>query len=55
GDRRPIKDWILSGWDQPSTEVEQLVMDAASAVELIVDQGVRAAMQQVNTGGAGPA
>ena len=52
GDRRPIKDWILSGWDQAPAEVEQLVIDAATAVELIVAKGVRAAMQQVNTGGA---
>ena len=49
GDRRPIRDWILSSWDQSPAEVEQLVLDAASAVELIVTKGVRASMQQVNT------
>ncbi|MCW2949589.1 MAG: pth [Thermoleophilia bacterium] len=49
GDRRPIKDWILSPWDQPRGEVDQLVLDAATAVELVVGSGVRAAMQSVNT------
>ena len=49
GDRRPIKDWILSGWDQAPAEVEQLVLDAAAAVEFIVERGVRAAMNTINT------
>jgi PTH1 family peptidyl-tRNA hydrolase len=48
GDRRPIRDWILSSWDQPAGEVEQLVLDAMSAVELIVRSGVRVAMNKVN-------
>jgi len=53
GDRRPIRDWILSSWDQPAGEVEQLVLDAMGAVELVVRSGVRVAMGKVNAGGAG--
>jgi PTH1 family peptidyl-tRNA hydrolase len=48
GDRRPIKDWILSSWDQSPDEVRMLVDSAAAAVELIVRRGVRAAMNAVN-------
>lgn len=48
GDRRPIRDWILSSWDQSPAEVEQLTFDAASAVELVVRSGIRVAMNQVN-------
>ena len=50
GDRRPIKDWILSSWDQSPDEVQQLTFDAAGAVETVVRSGVRAAMNVVNTG-----
>lgn len=48
GDRRPIRDWILSSWDQGTAEVEVLVDDACDAVELLVSRGVRTAMNQVN-------
>lgn len=48
GDRRPIKDWILSSWDQPDAEVAQLVADAQAAVEMVVRSGVRVAMNKVN-------
>ena len=48
GDRRPIRDWILSSWDQSAAEVEQLVDDAAAAVALLVERGVRTAMNRVN-------
>ncbi len=56
GDRRPIRDWILSSWDQTPGEVEQLTFDAMAAVELIVRSGVRVAMNKVNgaTGRSGP-
>ena len=53
GDRRPIRDWILSSWDQDAAEVEQLVFDALAAVELVVRSGVRIAMNKVN-GATGP-
>ncbi|MCW2926748.1 MAG: pth2 [Thermoleophilia bacterium] len=49
GDRRPIRDWILSSWDQGPAEVEQLVLDALGAVELVVRSGVRTAMNRVNS------
>jgi PTH1 family peptidyl-tRNA hydrolase len=48
GDRRPVRDWILSSWDQNPAEVEQLVFDAVEAVELVVRSGVRIAMNKVN-------
>ena len=48
GDRRPIRDWILSSWDQTAGEVEQLTFDAAAAVELVVRSGVRTGMNQIN-------
>jgi peptidyl-tRNA hydrolase, PTH1 family len=53
GDRRPMRDWILSRWDQSPAEVEQLVLDATSAVELLVRSGVRVAMNTVNAKPAG--
>jgi PTH1 family peptidyl-tRNA hydrolase len=49
GDRRPIRDWILSSWDQGPEDVRMLVDSAAAAVELIVRTGVRSAMNTVNT------
>lgn len=49
GDRRPLRDWILSSWDQSAGEVEQLVLDAATAVEQVVTNGVRSAMNAINT------
>ncbi len=51
GDRRPIRDWILSSWDQSPAEVEQLTFDAMAAVEFIVRSGVRVAMNKVNAAG----
>lgn len=48
GDRRPIRDWILSSWDQQPEEVAQLVADARGAVELVARSGVRVAMNKVN-------
>ncbi|MCW2961403.1 MAG: Peptidyl-tRNA hydrolase [Thermoleophilia bacterium] len=48
GDRRPIRDWILSSWDQSAGEVEQLALDAASAVEFTIRSGVRVAMNKIN-------
>ena len=48
GDRRPIRDWILSSWDQSPAEVEQLTFDAMAAVELVVRSGVRVAMNKVH-------
>jgi PTH1 family peptidyl-tRNA hydrolase len=48
GDRRPIRDWILSSWDQTPAEVQQLAFDAVAAVELVVRSGVRVAMNKVN-------
>ena len=36
GDRRPVRDWILSSWDQPRGEVEVLVDDAMRVAEEIV-------------------
>ena len=53
GDRRPIRDWILSSWDQDAAEVEQVVFDALAAVELVARSGVRIAMNKVN-GATGP-
>jgi PTH1 family peptidyl-tRNA hydrolase len=48
GDRRPIRDWILSSWDQSDGEVAQLATDAAAAVEFVVRSGVRVAMNKIN-------
>ncbi|MCW2923855.1 MAG: Peptidyl-tRNA hydrolase [Thermoleophilia bacterium] len=48
GDRRPVRDWILSTWDQSATEVEILVADACAAVDLVLRSGVRVAMNKVN-------
>lgn len=48
GDRRPVRDWILSGWDQSPEDVRMLVDSATAAVELVVRSGVRVAMNQVN-------
>jgi PTH1 family peptidyl-tRNA hydrolase len=48
GDRRPISDWILSSWDQGPEDVRMLVDSAAAAVELVVRNGVRAALGTVN-------
>jgi len=52
GDRRPMRDWILSSWDQSPAEVEQLARDARMAVEQVVGDGVRAAMNRINSGPA---
>lgn len=49
GDRRPLRDWILSSWDQEAGEVEQLVFDGAAAVEQVAARGFGAAMNAVNT------
>jgi PTH1 family peptidyl-tRNA hydrolase len=51
GDRRPIRDWILSSWDQSPAEVSQLVDDAAEAAVLVLQRGTRAAMNLVNARG----
>lgn len=48
GDRRPIRDWILSPWDQAAGEVDQLAADAADAARRVVDVGLRAAMGRTN-------
>jgi PTH1 family peptidyl-tRNA hydrolase len=53
GDRRPIRDWILSSWDQSPDEVAMLVDSAVEAVNLVVRSGVRVAMNKVN-GATGP-
>lgn len=42
-------DYVLGGWSSEEEEaLPQLVERAADAVELVVDQGVQAAMNQVN-------
>ncbi len=51
GDRRPIRDWILSSWDQSGDEVAMLVDSAVEAVNLVVRSGVRVAMNKVNARG----
>ncbi|MCB0879319.1 MAG: aminoacyl-tRNA hydrolase [Thermoleophilia bacterium] len=51
GDRRPIRDWILSSWDQGPEDVRMLVDSAAAAVELVVRSGVKVAMNKVNVRG----
>jgi peptidyl-tRNA hydrolase, PTH1 family len=51
GDRRPVRDWILSSWDQGPEDVRMLVDSAAVAVELVVRSGVRTAMNRVNARG----
>ncbi|MEO6867336.1 MAG: aminoacyl-tRNA hydrolase [Gaiellales bacterium] len=51
-DHRPIRDWILSGWDQAPADVQMLVDSAAAAVEMVVRSGVRVAMNKVNAAGA---
>jgi PTH1 family peptidyl-tRNA hydrolase len=48
GDRRPIRDWILSSWDQSPADVSMLVDSAVEAVNLVVRSGVRVAMNKVN-------
>jgi PTH1 family peptidyl-tRNA hydrolase len=48
GDRRPIRDWILSSWDQSPADVSMLVDSALEAVNLVVRSGVRVAMNKVN-------
>lgn len=48
GDRRPIRDWILSSWDQGPEDVRMLVDSAVAATEVIVRSGVRTAMNTVN-------
>ena len=51
GDRRPIRDWILSSWDQSPADVSMLVDSAVEAVNLVVRSGVRVAMNKVNARG----
>ncbi len=47
GDRRPIRDWILQPFD--ATRVVEPVYDAAAdAIEAIVRDGVRSAMNAIN-------
>lgn len=48
GDRRPVRDWILSSWDQGPEDVRMLVDSACAAVELVVRSGVKVAMNTVN-------
>jgi peptidyl-tRNA hydrolase, PTH1 family len=55
GDRRPVRDWILSSWDQGPEDVQMLVDSAVAAVELVLRSGVRVAMNQVNARTGGPA
>lgn len=47
GDRRPVADYVLSGFD-PETDVEALLSKAADAVELIVREGLEPAQQRFN-------
>jgi PTH1 family peptidyl-tRNA hydrolase len=47
GDRRPVADWVLSGFD-PQTDVGALVSKAADAVESIVREGLEPAQQRFN-------
>lgn len=47
-DRRPIKDWILSKWQQKPEDVNLLVSSATAAVEVTVRSGVQSAMRVVN-------
>lgn len=47
GDRRPIRDWILQPFDA-SRVVEPVYDAAADAVEVIVRDGVRSAMNTIN-------
>jgi PTH1 family peptidyl-tRNA hydrolase len=49
GDRRPVRDWILSSWDQSGEDVRMLVDSGAAAVELVVRSGIKVAMNKVNT------
>lgn len=50
GDRRPISDWILRPF-QPPRSTEELSVDASAAVELVIESGLRAAMNHVNVAG----
>lgn len=47
-DRRPIRDWILSPWQQTPQEVDTLVMESVEAIELVLTSGIRKAMNTVN-------
>ena len=47
GDRRPVKDWVLSPF-APEEDEEALVSRAADAVQTIVREGLEAAQQRFN-------
>ena len=47
GDRRPVADYVLSGFD-PEIDVEALVSKAADAVEAIAREGLELAQQRFN-------
>ena len=47
GDRRPVADYVLSGFE-PELDVESLISRAADAVVTIATEGVEAAQQQFN-------
>jgi PTH1 family peptidyl-tRNA hydrolase len=47
GDRRPIRDWILQPFD-PTRDVHALYDTAVQIVEMIVQNGVRSAMNAAN-------
>ena len=47
GDRRPVADYVLSGFD-PEIDVEALVSKAADAVEAIAREGLEPAQQRFN-------
>jgi PTH1 family peptidyl-tRNA hydrolase len=47
GDRRPVKDWVLSPFT-PEEDPDALIARAADAVETIVRDGLEAAQQRFN-------
>jgi len=47
GDRRPVADYVLSDFDEP-TDVDALVSRAADAVETIASDGLEPAQQRFN-------
>lgn len=55
GDRRPIRDWILSSWQHPTSVVDDLVDEAARVVEDVVTTSLRGAMKRSNTAPRRPA
>jgi peptidyl-tRNA hydrolase, PTH1 family len=47
GDRRPVADYVLSGFE-PEVDVDALVAEAADAVEMLARDGLEAAQRRFN-------